>query len=444
MKSEKDIIDDIIARLKEQPDRGYREGAWENFKQQRAGNTSRIRPIARWSAAAAVLLLVGVGSLYYVKNAAVGPNPNDHTLAVTENKVTADDDSEMTTPVDKKTDIQTPTQTEIQQTYSYTSVPHDRHTADELHLPLMPQVLHQLDNKIELPAAGSIKELLADTRSYSSVGVKKPQSATPIPDHVVLAAQSIPSSVLALKEVETINQHKQFNFGDKFDLGLFVSPQSTGQKTNIGGGLTLAYNLTNKISVRTGASYNSYEVGLVKNPMEAASAEAVVVSQKANDVTAGKSMVAYNAPESNRMIMPNINAVTSVVQSLDVPLEIKYNVAKSFYAVAGVSYSAILNQERNAHYVDNVNMETFSKGFPEDEKQMKTAVAAVSKTVKSADKNVSTNGFNGFVNFSIGKKVKINNHMGVSVEPYFKVPVGQYRRADMDYTNGGIRVMTNF
>ncbi len=456
MKSEKEIIDDIISRIKEQPDRGYREGAWENFKRQNPGTTARTRPMARWISAAAALLLVGMGTLYYVKNSVILPTSDtnvnavvEHKSAPTESAAPGQSQTETTTAIPQNNTANTP----LDRTYTMdnNAILADRNNyvqsqaiKQSLSLPLMTEALSPIDQQIEIPSGGVFREALVMPR-YASIDLKKPQSATPIPENLILAAKSIPTSELNLKEVETRSQNKQVRFGDKFDLALFVSPQSTGQKTNVGGGLTLAYNLTNKISVRTGASYNSYEVGIMKNPIEPSSSETVVVNQNQSNAPAiGKMMNGYSAVENNRMILPNVNAVTSVVQSVDIPLEVKYNVGKSLYAVAGVSYSAILGQERNAHYVDNVNAETFSQGFPENETQMKSAVKAVNKTVKSAEQNVSTNGFNGFVNFSIGKKVKVNNRFGVSVEPYFKIPVGQYRRADMDYTNGGIRVMTNF
>jgi len=48
------------------------------------------------------------------------------------------------------------------------------------------------------------------------------------------------------------------------------------------------------------------------------------------------------------------------------------------------------------------------------------------------------------VNFSIGKEMRVNKRMNLSVEPYVKLPVGSFKQADMNYTNGGIRIITNF
>lgn len=449
MKSEKEIIDDIISRLKEQPDREYRPGAWEDFKRQNAGTAVKTRHISRWVSAAAALLLLGMGTLYYIKNASVPSVSTTNTIVLENSQPDVKNSAPNEYPtagkrsapsIDAKQSI-TDVMAKVGRNSSAIASANGQ-TVDEignfLNLSLATDAIASVDTELKLP---SVLDVHANTRKYTSIGIKQPQIATAIPDNLILAAKTLPTSDLKLQEVEAISQNKQMRFGDKFDLALFVSPQATSQKTNVGAGLTIAYNLTNKLSVRTGASYNSYEVGMLKNPKEATSYEAVVVN---NTADISKNMMEMASPQSARMIVPNINAVTSIVQSVDVPLELKYTVGKSIYAVAGVSYSAIIGQERNAHYVDNINTETFSEGMPENENQMKTAVKAVNKTVKSAEKNVETNGFNGFVNFSLGKKVKVNNRFGVSVEPYFKVPIGHYRRADMDYTNGGIRIMTNF
>ncbi|HMR18755.1 MAG TPA: hypothetical protein PKA53_05610, partial [Sphingobacterium sp.] len=163
------------------------------------------------------------------------------------------------------------------------------------------------------------------------------------------------------------------------------------------------------------------------------------------DIALAKDAVMTRSSYQQKMIIPNINAITGFVKSVDIPLEIKVNnIHSSIYATAGMSYSAILNQRRNAHYVENLNIETFADGYPENREQANNAVKPVTRVVESTEENVNTNGFSGFVNFSIGKNVRINKKVGFSVEPYLKIPVGQYRRAEMDYTNGGIRVMTNF
>jgi hypothetical protein len=235
---------------------------------------------------------------------------------------------------------------------------------------------------------------------------------------------------------------KGIRFGDRFEMGVFVSPYATSNQMNVGAGLALSYKLSKTLSVRTGASYNSYEIQMVKNPIEAGSAEAVTTEA---DMVGRTNASVANVSYQQQLIIPNVNAITGFVRSVDIPLEIKVNDGRgSFYATAGMSYSAILNQQRNAHYVENLNVETFADGYPENAEQASAAVKPVTRIIESSEENVNSKGYSGFVNFSVGKNIRVNKKVGFSVEPYLKIPVGQYRRAETDYTNGGIRVMTNF
>lgn len=455
MKSEKEIIKEIVNRLNTQPDRLYREGAWENFNKKHNDNGTKVRRIKYWASAAAAMLLLGMGGLYMLKNDHRNTTEQPVELASGEQLDNIKNGGSAGQGLDENIYVATPELTPqkgntIDHNIDLTAAK----GADDItqakrkeHLSLIVDANTRTLSTLQLSPNENVtltqyidtKGIESNSKIYAA-NLKANKTPLNIPNELVLASKSMPTAVINLREVDNLNKSNNFKLTDKFDLGLFVSPFATGDKMNIGGGMTLAYNLTKKLSIRTGASYNSYEVGMLKNPTEAASAETIVVYNSPNT---SKNTISA-APAQSKMILPNINAVTSVVQSLDIPLELKYNVGKSLYATAGVSYSAIIGQERNAHYIDNINSQTFTDGFPENEMQQSNTVRAVTKTVKSAEPNVNTNGFNGFVNFSLGKKVKVNNQFGVSMEPYVKIPVGQYRRADMDYTNGGIRVMTNF
>lgn len=447
MKSEKEIIDDIVSRLKSRPEVAYRQGAWEEFKGQHVVGrpTTKLRSMRSWAAAAA-LLVVGMGALYYINYNTLPSDAIDNNLASENTSLSQE------RPVTSKEQLSAPQPgvtpsgetnadryaNSIKPTALEASNAESKPTDVLLDLPLIAAAKTIDDPRITI-ATDNVVALDQTIRKSAEIAIHPLEFPSELAEQHTLAAAAFPNAEVRVREVENRSQNKRVHFGNKLDLGLFVSPSSTGEKMNVGGGLVLAYNLTNKISLRTGASYNSYEMGTLKNPNGPDSYESVRVN---NDIQS--SPLSSPSSEISTMMVPNVNAVTSIVQSVDVPLEFKYNVGKTLYAVAGVSYSAIIGQERNAHYIQNVNAETFSQGVPENEKQMQKAVKAVTKTVKSADKNVSTNGFNGFVNFSLGKKVNLNNRFGISVEPYFKIPVGEYRRADMDYTNGGIRIMTSF
>ena len=443
-KEEKDIIQHITEKLKSTEEFAYREGAWEKFKEQHEiDSRSKVYHFKRWSSVAAALILLGAGSIYYFSSNDDLPNElNVVNRTLEENSVSSDNDNS------------------IAQNNELSVHPN---IAD--YTPISPEGNSPINDiyksEINIIAANSaqINQVPLD---YNNINIEfaQPTSARiaqsanfdqSIPTNIadlnngILSVKQVNGNVLAAAVIDK-QQSKRILWNNKFDLGLFVSPNATSEKTNMGGGLMIAYNLTKNLSIRTGAAYNTYTVGRLKDPTQANSVEPVSASSASasRDMSYSSTTLNSGFAVQNNVILPNINAVTGLVQSIDIPLEVKYNMSKSLYATAGASYSAIINQERNAQYIENVNMETFSDGFPENDMEMARATKAVTKTVKSLDNNVNTNGFNGFVNFSVGKKVGVKNKVGLAVEPYVKIPVGQYRKSDMDYTNAGLRIITTF
>ncbi len=447
MKKDKELIDFIVDKLKNSNERSYREGAWEKFKTANslpAASVSRVRKM--WYAAAAVLFLVGLGAVWFMT---LDTATVENQLAQGEYILKQQDQPSVD---DLRTDSSPgtvlPKKDQEDRTESYADLPDKarfgKTSASSSSGNLKDASVLAAKADVNISADIHVPTILPLqtqdlSKDYSTrIAHMESLSRSELDKHLALGTP-LQGATLAIKEVEPQVQNRRIPLNNRFELGLFVSPYATSQKMNVGGGFMLAYKLTKKISVRTGASYNTYEVNTMKNPLEESSVEAVVAE---SDV-ATESMKSFSSYQQ-QVIIPNINAVTGFVQSIDIPLELKLHATKSLYAVAGMSYSSILNQERNAYYVENVNTETFAKGYPETKEQATNAVKPVTKSIESTEKNVNTNGFTGFVNFSIGKDLRLNKNMGISLEPYLKIPVGQYRRADMDYTNGGIRIMTNF
>ncbi|WP_140938211.1 outer membrane beta-barrel protein [Sphingobacterium lumbrici] len=438
MKENKDIIDEIVNRLRSQRDYDYKEGAWEKFQSsQQPILVSKIRVYYRLSAAAALIIL-GAGIALWLRNETPVTIDTINTVEVQErdNLTSPHTNNPTSTPQEVLGSLENTPEIREDNTYSL-SEPNGFEGSKELAY-IAKQYEKGLENKISIIDYSHLPNtyLTVKSISYHDKQLRSIRSAPT--DNMVLSSSATPINQ-SLKEVENRPSQSSMRLNERFDIAFFVSPNSTADKMSVGGGMLVAYNLNKKISLRTGASYNTYEMGVLKNPTAESSAEIVSVSHEKNSF-AGTSEASFQ----RSMVLPNVNAVTGKVQSLDIPLELKYNFNTSLYAVAGVSYSAILNQERSAHYVENINNETFVNGYPENREQVSNSTKTVTRTVKSAETNVNSNGFNGFVTISVGKKVTIGNKFGISVEPYFKIPVGEYRRADMDYTNGGIRLMTTF
>src|SRR5690606_15912337 len=103
-------------------------------------------------------------------------------------------------------------------------------------------------------------------------------------------------------------------------------------------------------------------------------------------------------------------SMTSSVVTLDIPLDIRYDVVKGFYTSIGVSYVTVLNEQRTSHYVDKINTNTFANGHSGSADRLAPTEFAYSSE-KITAKPLQGNGYAGFMNFSIGKKLPISSKL---------------------------------
>ncbi|MEJ5054582.1 outer membrane beta-barrel protein [Sphingobacterium sp. MYb382] len=441
-KENKELIEHIKAQLKAFEETPYRQGAWESYKAayEAPTKTRRLAPVY-WSAAAAVLLL-GFGGLFFYKQ-------NNAVLPVGGN---------------------TPAITAITPEVSTDSSPLLTPKSDD------PAVADTGDIYATLPALGATTSTTFNTRpeerlearhtSYLSTAIDTHRAAAlhtdevksmqyPINSPVLVHHDAVASElgdvdlgagfVMAQKQADLQNYKESNNLAltpkklkivDKLELGAFLSPTGTTSKLDLGGGLILGYQLSKKVTLRTGAAFNQYEVGILPSQMNGKQGSPSFDSPVTNGLMGDVPYRSANAA------LPNINAVTGKVQTLDIPIEVQYKIDNKFYTSVGVSYAAVLSQERFNHYQEKAGAAVFSS--ESDAGKQTNEVRTVAKKVSSEVDNVGTNGFGGFINLSVGRKTNVTRGFKVSVEPFVKIPVGQFKRADMNYTNGGIKVITNF
>ncbi|MBD1425314.1 outer membrane beta-barrel protein [Sphingobacterium arenae] len=428
----KELIELIKEGLKNAEELPYKEGAWEAYKAkyESAGKVTYFS--LPWVAAAAVVL-VGLTFLFHDWKGSTGPVKLVETKQ--EMKWSA---PTAPLPVQEESNTRV-TAIEGQGRLSSNNMNgdkemrQDRRMVNEIDLQAMESP--RLTNKSAL-----IAKIHTPDRLPSYQG-SKPVNVWSWDDNLI-AGETLDPNFAHQHESARHLSPKKLRLTDRFELGAFVSPSTTDQSFDLGGGLVFAYRLNDKIAIRTGASFNQYEVSMLKSQVQEVGAE---MKQAAAPIKNTDNLISKEASSlrTNSFFIPNLNAVTGKVQTLDIPLEIRYNVTKEFYATGGVSYAAVLSQERFAHYEESAGIPTYSSAS-DSEKPVANPVTTVETTQISSEENINTNGFGGFVNFSVGRRVNMGRTLKVSIEPFVKLPVGQFKRADMNYTNGGIRIMTSF
>ncbi|HTM98932.1 MAG TPA: hypothetical protein VL088_09330, partial [Pedobacter sp.] len=124
----------------------------------------------------------------------------------------------------------------------------------------------------------------------------------------------------------------------KWDMGLMLAPSfGNTNELNMGYGISMSYNFSNRLSVTSGIAYNKMS------------------ASKNLPTNIGMSSIVTGNTK-------NLEMINEEVTGLDIPLELKYSLNKNVYANFGVSGFAVLNQRRNNTFVEQVVIKSNPSG----------------------------------------------------------------------------------
>lgn len=454
----KELIEEIIGQLKDH-ELPYREGSWETFASKQGVAAPPSSAWKYWSAAAAVLLCFGVGYWGLKNSSSVAPSSAVLTQNDKNSEVLADN-KDLKESIQRSLSAVTGEQGLSAQellrdrpfTYSKVeSEPTDNSQQQQFVLfggkavrgnninvsnnfAAMGGKTMQLRNStlsaqinLDDPTAAAS----ADITTRAQVATTTQSNVTPTNSNTVVSStqtQREAARLAALYAGQQENRRgsvmlKSNNDLDrKWEMGAFVSPASTSESITLGGGVALAYNVSSKISIRSGASIQHYGAVSGNTPITPAMASNSFEMNAPSYLSQPNGLSnAFAKGLADAKDAKSNERVSGKILTVDIPVDVRYAITKNFYTSVGVSYVGVLDQERATIYETN-NTEY---------KQ------------KSTEKNVDDKGVNGFVNFSVGRKQKVGK-LSISVEPYYKIPVGDLRSSDLNYSNGGVKIITSF
>lgn len=455
----KELIEEIVGQLKDH-ELPYREGSWEKFASMHEVATPPSSAWKYWSAAAAVLLCFAGGYWGLKNNSVVIPSSPVVTQQQKDSEVLADNKDlkeSIQRSLSDVTGAQGLSEQELMRDRPFTYSKVESLSADDSQEQRF--VLFdgkavsgnniRISNSLAALGVGQNMQLRNSTLS-AQINLDDPtiaaSSATPgatkvgAPSNSTVAstnsntAPSYTQTQLEAARLAALYAGQQGNrksavalrngndLDSKWELGAFVSPASTSESITLGGGVALAYNVSSKISIRSGASIQHYGAMSGNTPITPAMASNSFVADAPSYLSQPSSL-------NNPLVMRTADAkdaksnerVSGKILTVDIPVDVRYAISKNFYTSVGVSYVGVLDQERATIY------ETNNKEYKQT----------------STDKNVDDKGVNGFVNFSVGRKQKVGK-LSISVEPYYKLPVGGLRSSDLNYSNGGVKIITSF
>ncbi|WP_316790119.1 hypothetical protein [Pedobacter frigoris] len=203
----------------------------------------------------------------------------------------------------------------------------------------------------------------------------------------------------------------------KWEMGVMVAPSfGNTKKLHMGYGVSMAYALSDKISLSSGIAYNEMAAS--------------------KDISGPVSMGIAKTKD--------IQSTEAKLIGIDIPLEIKYHLSKNVYANVGVSAFAVLDQKRNNTYLEDKIVQ--NSYVAADGSARSEAYAVSEKVVEEApvEAEIKNGRYLGFYNFSIGYKQKISKNNSVSIEPFMKLPMKEVTKENLRMLGTGVRLKFDF
>lgn len=213
-------------------------------------------------------------------------------------------------------------------------------------------------------------------------------------------------------------------YSGKWDFSIELAPNiNERQQVNFGGGVAVAYNINDKISISSGVSYVQLDAQRGPNRV---------------DIPAEFAKASLNSYNYNK----SLNTINTTLVGLDIPVNLKVNLGSQVYASAGVSLFSVLSESRYNVFEEKItqvaSLTADGKSSPEP------AIQTVYSQEANPDTPYEGKNFTGFFNLSVGYKLPVLKNLNLSVEPYLKVPVGSLTDQDMNLGNGGLKIVTSF
>lgn len=444
----KELIEEIIGQLKNH-ELPYKEGSWEKFASNYGVSSRSSSNWKYWSAAAAVLLCFGAG-YWGLKNNVQTDSPSvvmEHhrheSAEVLGNNKDLKESIQRSLSAITQDNGAASEVLSLKKPFTYSTVATASSQAMDKHqLALNSGQLMQGHDVSVSNDFGQLRSMQLKNSNFSAnIGLNENEveEAAVVPASRIAAAQSNPfnssSGNQTQREAAKLSQLYAAQQGNvknsvvinktsqekKWEMGAFVSPASTSESITLGGGVALAYNLSNKVSLRSGASIQHYGAVSGNTPITPAMGSNTIYADAPNYISQSSVSNSFVMRTADAKDAKSNERVSGKILTVDIPVDVRYAISKNFYTSVGVSYVGVLDQERATIYETN-NTEY---------KQ------------KSTDKNVDDKGVNGFINFSVGRKQKVGK-LSISVEPYYKAPIGGLKSSDLNYSNGGVKIITSF
>lgn len=451
---EKDKIDKEIVDSLKSYELPYREGAWEDFESKFMDKDSEeavILPLTPtpvhgksffsskfWGAsiAASIILLLGVFWFF-----------NSENQVDIKNEVLVSDAGTSPAAV---------LETEIQENTVIENIPGDNTNIIET------------STKVETPTKVENRSL--NIERFEDISLYAQNASVVLSNSTIDAEIPIQNQNLwltALNDNEFIEENNQIKTeylgNNNWSFGMHVNSNLTTDRVNVGGGFFVSYQLTPKISIKSGVSLGSYGLNRAKSDflghatarLKGEDVDILAIENSPSikhDILSGPLISGPQGPNNpgEQLAINKMPAFyhrsyigsTSQVLTWDIPLDVHVDFNKNYYGSVGFSFIGVINEKRYNHYEEIVT--SAPKSLNGEMSALQYEVEYKNIVSPGNIKPLEGNTYTGFMNFSLGRKVKVNQQFGLGFEPFVKIPVGSLKKEDMNFTHMGIKLLTHF
>ncbi|WP_143166973.1 hypothetical protein [Pedobacter caeni] len=417
--------DELITHIRESlmaHEEEYAPGAWENFIQEKPKKRGLLFWLGSLSSAAAVLL-IGFGLFFTLNKNTVPKNPE---LSVIKPLQKAPG-------VPEAADVKPKEDVESGQEEHSVVVAGLNSSSTEAGLDSgYPKVAMEGPIEVKTPD----QYIIAVPNAKNEVALN---STTVKQGEVVVQEQVVAQVPQAEKKrsfQEFLNEESKHNGAvkrdnsvlkrqSKWEMGLVVAPSfGNNKELNMGYGLSMAYALSDKVSISSGVSYN--QMGASRS----------IVNENPPNMALSMDMGAGMAKEEKEL-----KSVSARLRGIDIPLELKYHLSKKLYANVGVSAFAVIDQKQQNTFFER---KVESQGYSLESGSAKTTVLNRTVSEEAPKEEVKNDPYLGFYNFSVGYKQKISKGKSFSVEPFVKLPMKELKQENLYLIGTGVRLKFDF
>ncbi|MDN3668561.1 outer membrane beta-barrel protein [Echinicola jeungdonensis] len=215
----------------------------------------------------------------------------------------------------------------------------------------------------------------------------------------------------------------------KFRLGLVLGPQAASNPEsgmNLGGGIMSELSLSNRVKIDFGVTY----------------AQQKLEPDNSNALPESMTLRAQNNAYTNNYMG---SEYTLSYASLDIPINVKYKVLEksqsNLFLITGLSSMVYLDQNTVETYSVQSN---FAQAAHVNGALLFEPSIQEYKTKYSPESGQKKMDLGRMLNLSLGYEYQLSNGTFISLEPFYKIPLGDLTFANQQFSIGGMNLRVNF